>query len=230
LIKTLYICCMIFNKESAKKIAESLLQIKAIKLNPTNPFNWASGWIAPIYCDNRKSLSYPRVRTHIRQQFVDAIYENFRNADVIAGVATGGIAHGVLVAEAMGLPFVYIRSASKEHGMKNLIEGDVSEGQNVVVIEDLISTGGSSLKAVDALREHGCNVLGMVAIFTYDFELAKKNFKDKKCKLIALSDYHVLLDVAVTSNYITELNVQSLSEWRTNPETWSPVNKKLENS
>lgn len=221
---------MIFNKESAKKIAESLLQIKAIKLNPTNPFNWASGWIAPIYCDNRKSLSYPRVRTHIRQQFVDAIYENFRNADVIAGVATGGIAHGVLVAEAMGLPFVYIRSASKEHGMKNLIEGDVSEGQNVVVIEDLISTGGSSLKAVDALREHGCNVLGMVAIFTYDFELAKKNFKDKKCKLIALSDYHVLLDVAVTSNYITELNVQSLSEWRTNPETWSPVNKKLENS
>jgi len=221
---------MIFNEESAKKIAESLLQIKAIKLNPTTPFNWASGWSSPIYCDNRKSLSYPPVRTHIRQQFVDAIHEHYPNAEVIVGVATGGIAHGALVAEALGLPFAYVRSSSKEHGMKNLIEGDILEGQNVVVIEDLISTGGSSLKAVDALRESGCNVLGMVAIFTYDFDLAKKNFEEKNCKLITLSDYHILLDVAVKSHHISELNVKSLTAWRANPEKWAPSNEKLENS
>ena len=161
---------MILNQESAIKVAESLLQIKAIKLQPANPFEWASGWKSPIYCDNRKSLSYPPVRTFIRQQFVDAIKENFPNAEVIAGVATGGIAHGALVAEALGLPFAYIRSSAKGHGMQNLIEGDILKNQNVVVIEDLVSTGSSSLKAVDALRENECNVLGMVAIFTYDFD------------------------------------------------------------
>ncbi|NQX98530.1 MAG: orotate phosphoribosyltransferase, partial [Flavobacteriales bacterium] len=151
---------MILNKESAIKIAESLLQIKAIKLNPTNPFQWASGWNSPIYCDNRKTLSYPPVRTFIRQQFVDAINEHFPNAEVIAGVATGGIAHGALVAEAMGLPFAYVRSTAKGHGMQNLIEGDIFKNQKVVVIEDLISTGGSSLKAVEALRENKYDVLG----------------------------------------------------------------------
>lgn len=213
---------MILNEESATKIAESLLQIKAIKLQPANPFNWASGWQSPIYCDNRKSLSYPPVRTYIRQQFVEAINEHFPNAEVIAGVATGGIAHGALVAEAMGLPFAYIRSSTKGHGMQNLIEGDIFKDQNVVVIEDLISTGGSSLKAVDALRANECNVLGMVAIFTYDFELAQNNFKENKCKLITLSDYHSLINVAVDTNYISENDIDSLTEWRKAPHKWEP--------
>jgi orotate phosphoribosyltransferase len=213
---------MILNQESAIKVAELLLQIKAIKLQPANPFQWASGWQSPIYCDNRKSLSYPPVRTFIRQQFVSAIHEHFPNADVIVGVATGGIAHGALVAEALGLPFAYVRSAAKGHGMQNLIEGDILKGQNVVVIEDLISTGGSSLKAVEALREHGSNVLGMVAIFTYGFEVAENNFKEHKCKLITLSDYHSLLKVAVNTNYVSEKNVDSLTEWRTAPEKWLP--------
>lgn len=211
---------MIFNKESAQQVAESLLQIKAIKLKPTSPFSWASGWNSPIYCDNRKSLSYPPVRTYIRQQFVDAINENFHNAEAIVGVATGGIALGALVAEAMGLPFAYVRSASKGHGMQNLIEGDLSEGQNVVVIEDLISTGGSSLKAVDALRDFGCNVLGMAAIFTYGFDVAKANFTEKKCKLVTLSDYDNLLELASKKEYISENDISSLSEWRSSPETW----------
>ncbi|MDF1673392.1 MAG: orotate phosphoribosyltransferase [Vicingaceae bacterium] len=213
---------MILNEESATKIAESLLQIKAIKLQPANPFNWASGWKSPIYCDNRKSLSYPPVRTFIRQQFVEAINEHFPNAEVIAGVATGGIAHGALVAEAMGLPFAYIRSSTKGHGMQNLIEGDIYKDQNVVVVEDLISTGGSSLKAVDALRANECNVLGMVAIFTYDFELAQNNFKENNCKLITLSDYHSLINVAVDTNYISENDVDSLTEWRKAPHKWEP--------
>jgi orotate phosphoribosyltransferase len=214
---------MIFNKESAKKVAESLLQIKAIKLNPTNPFQWASGWNSPIYCDNRKALSYPPIRTYIRQQFVAAIEEHFPKVEVIAGVATGGIAIGALVAEAMGLPFIYIRSSSKGHGMQNLIEGDINTGQNVVVIEDLISTGGSSLKAVDAIRDNECTVLGMVAIFTYGFELSKNNFEEKKCKLITLSEYDVLIDVAVKSNYINESAINSLSEWRKNPAEWLTI-------
>jgi len=213
---------MILNQESATKVAESLLQIKAIKLNPTNPFQWASGWNSPIYCDNRKSLSYPPVRTFIRQQFVDAINEHFPNVEVIAGVATGGIAHGALVAEAMGLPFAYIRSSSKGHGMQNLIEGDINKDQKVVVIEDLISTGGSSLKAVEALRENEFNVLGMVAIFTYGFELARKNFEKSDCKLITLSNYESMLNMAVEANYVSESDVESLTEWRKNPSKWSP--------
>lgn len=216
---------MILNTESATKVAESLLQIKAIKLNPTNPFQWASGWNSPIYCDNRKSLSYPPVRTFIRQQFVDAIKEYFPNVEVIAGVATGGIAHGALVAEAMGLPFAYIRSSAKGHGMQNLIEGDIFKDQKVVVIEDLISTGGSSLKAVKALRENECDVLGMVAIFTYGFELARKNFKENNCKLITLSDYDSMLKVAVESNYVSESDIDSLNDWRIAPNKWSPVTK-----
>lgn len=219
---------MILNTESATQIAESLLQIKAIKLQPANPFQWASGWLSPIYCDNRKTLSYPPVRTFIRQQFVTAIHEHFPNVEVIAGVATGGIAHGALVAEAMGLPFAYIRSSAKGHGMQNLIEGDIYKDQNVVVIEDLISTGGSSLKAVDALRENECNVLGMVAIFTYGFELAERNFSEKNCKLITLSDYNMLLDTAISNNFISENDKNSLSQWREAPHKWAPnegVNK-----
>ena len=217
---------MILNQESAVKIAESLLQIKAIKLNPTNPFHWASGWNSPIYCDNRKSLSYPPVRTYIRQQFVDAINEHFPNVEVIAGVATGGIAHGALVAEAMGLPFAYIRSSTKGHGMQNLIEGDIFKDQKVVVIEDLISTGGSSLKAVEALRKNKCNVLGMVAIFTYGFDLARNNFENNNCKLITLSDYNSMLKVAVDSDYVSESDTESLTDWRKNPAKWAPVVQK----
>ena len=217
---------MILNKNSAVKIAESLLQIKAIKLNPTNPFQWASGWNSPIYCDNRKTLSYPKVRTFIRQQFVDAINERYPNAEVIAGVATGGIALGALVAEAMGLPFAYVRSASKGHGMQNMIEGDLDKNQKVVVIEDLISTGGSSLKAVAALREHGCDILGMVAIFTYGFDIANANFKENKCDLVTLSDYDSMLTAAVKANYISETAQESLSEWRKMPDTWAVKSKK----
>ena len=213
---------MILNTESAVKIAESLLQIKAIKLNPTTPFQWASGWNSPIYCDNRKTLSYPPVRTYIRQQFVTAINERYPNVEIIAGVATGGIALGALVAEAMGLPFGYVRSAYKGHGLQNMIEGDIYSDQKVVVIEDLISTGGSSLKAVTALREHGCDVLGMVAIFTYGFDLARKNFEDNKCDLVTLSDYDSMLTAAVSANYVSETDTNSLSEWRKSPNTWSP--------
>jgi orotate phosphoribosyltransferase len=213
---------MIFNKESATKVAQSLLQIKAIKLQPANHFTWASGWKSPIYCDNRKILSYPKVRTFVRQQFVEAIENNYPNVDVIVGVATGGIAIGALIAEDMGLPFCYVRSAAKGHGMQNLIEGEVPTGKNVVVIEDLISTGGSSLKAVDALRESDAIVLGMAAIFTYDFDLAKNNFKEKKCNLLVLSDYNTLIQAAEAENYITEKDVQSLTEWRENPSEWSP--------
>jgi orotate phosphoribosyltransferase len=217
---------MILNKNSAVKIAESLLQIKAIKLNPTNPFQWASGWNSPIYCDNRKTLSYPRVRTFIRQQFVDVINERYPNVEVIAGVATGGIALGALVAEAMGLPFAYVRSASKGHGMQNMIEGDLDENQKVVVIEDLISTGGSSLKAVAELRENGCDILGMVAIFTYSFDIANANFKESKCDLVTLSDYDSMLTAAVKANYISETAMESLSEWRKNPDMWKVKSKK----
>lgn len=211
---------MIMNDESALKIAEFLLQIKAIKLQPNKPFTWASGWKSPIYCDNRVTLSYPKVRTYIRQEFVKAITEKFGKPDVIAGVATGGIAQGALVAQELGLPFVYIRSEAKKHGMTNMIEGVVEKGQSVVVIEDLISTGGSSLKAVEALRQEGCEVKGMAAIFTYNFKTANDNFKKAKCKLISLSDYEILIKQALQSNYVTEKDLKSLKEWRENPSEW----------
>lgn len=206
--------------DPAVKVAEFLLQIKAIKLQPENPFTWASGWKSPIYCDNRKTLSYPQIRTYIRQQFVETINTHFAKPDVIAGVATGGIAQGALVAQELGLPFVYVRSEAKKHGLTNMIEGDVESGQTVVVIEDLISTGGSSLKAVNALREKGCNVKGMVAIFTYGFDEAVKNFDDAKCKLKTLSNYTTLIDTAVNKNYINEGSVANLNEWRNNPAEW----------
>ncbi len=205
---------------SSEKIAEFLLQIKAIKLQPTNPFTWASGWKSPIYCDNRVTLSHPKVRTYIREQLVKSIIAEFGKPDVIAGVATGAIAQGALVAEAMGLPFVYIRSSAKEYGMANLIEGEIKKGQTVVVIEDLISTGQSSLKAVNALTAEGCVVKGMAAIFTYGFKTASDNFKKAKCKLITLSDYETLVKEAARSNYVTEKDIKSLKEWRENPSEW----------
>lgn len=211
---------MILNDESALKVAEFLLQIKAIKLQPGKPFTWASGWKSPIYCDNRVTLSYPKVRTYIRQQFVNAINEKYAKPDVIAGVATGGIAQGALVAQELGLPFVYIRSEAKKHGLTNMIEGVVEKGQSVVVIEDLISTGGSSLKAVEALRDAGCEVKGMAAIFTYGFKAAEDNFKAAKCKLLTLSNYETLVKQALQSKYITEKDMKSLQEWRLNPAEW----------
>ena len=212
---------MILKDESALKIAEFLLQIKAIKLQPNKPFTWASGWKSPIYCDNRVTLSYPGVRTYIRQEFVNAINEKFGKPDVIGGVATGGIAQGALVAQEMGLPFVYIRSEAKKHGLTNMIEGVVEKGQSVVVIEDLISTGGSSLKAVEALREADCKVTGMAAIFTYGFKTATDNFKKSKCNLVTLSDYETLIKQALQSNYITDKDLKSLQQWRENPSEWN---------
>lgn len=206
--------------DPAFKIAEFLLQIKAIKLQPENPFTWASGWKSPIYCDNRKTLSYPQIRTYIRQQFVNLILDQFGKPDVIAGVATGGIAQGALVAQEMGLPFVYVRSEAKKHGLSNLIEGIVESGQSVVVIEDLISTGGSSLKAVQALRDAGCVVKGMAAIFTYGFEEATTNLAKAKCNTVTLTDYNCLVTEALHKGYITEKDVDSLKQWRLSPSTW----------
>ncbi|MCK9611992.1 MAG: orotate phosphoribosyltransferase [Bacteroidales bacterium] len=202
------------------KTAEYLLQIKAIKLNLQKPFTWASGWKSPIYCDNRKTLSYPAVRTYIRQQFVGIINDEFGSPDVIVGVATGAIAHAALVAQDMGLPLAYVRSAPKDHGLTNLIEGVVEKGQSVVVIEDLISTGGSSLKAVEALRNAGCNVKGMVAIFTYGFPVAEEGFAKAKCPLFTLSHYNALLEQAVENNYINERDLPQLAKWREAPEKW----------
>jgi len=204
----------------AYKIAEFLLQIKAIKLQPENPFIWASGLKSPIYCDNRKTLSYPSIRTFIRNQFVDTINNYFEKPDVIAGVATGGIAQGALVAQEMDLPFVYVRSEAKKHGLTNMIEGDVESGQKVVVIEDLISTGGSSLKAVQALREKGCVVKGMAAIFTYGFAEAESNFKDTNCILQTLCNYDTLIIEALNKNYINQKDLESLKKWRLNPANW----------
>ena len=212
---------MVYNKESANAISEHLLQIKAVKLNVSNPFVWASGMKSPIYTDNRKVLSFPKVRTFVRQQFVDIIQEEYGSVDLIAGVATGAIAHGVLVAQEMGLPFVYIRSSQKKHGLENKIEGQFESGQRVVVIEDLISTGKSSLDAVEALRSVGCDVRGMVAIFSYNLEKAKENFKKAKCKLFTLSDYNILVEYAENNNYISDIDLKSLAQWRKNPEKWS---------
>jgi len=207
--------------DPAYKIAEFLLQIKAIKLQPDNPFTWASGWKSPIYCDNRKTLSYPQIRTYIRQQFVETINKHFAKPDVIAGVATGGIAQGALVAQELGLPFVYVRSEAKKHGLANMIEGDIESGQSVVVIEDLISTGGSSLKAVEALRDKGCDVKGMVSIFTYGFDVAEENFKKAKCVVKTLTSYDVLLNKALQKEYITEKEIENLKLWRSNPAEWT---------
>jgi orotate phosphoribosyltransferase len=204
----------------SKKIAGYLLQIKAIKLQPSNPFTWASGWKSPIYCDNRKTLSFPEVRGNIRDSFATAVKSLYPEAELIAGVATGAIAHGALAADKLGLPFIYVRSEPKSHGLGNQIEGYYEKGQKVVVIEDLISTGGSSLNAVKALREAGCEVLGMVAIFTYGFQKATDGFKAENCKLDTLSNYNDLIECAVESGYIGKAEVETLKKWRTDPSVW----------
>ena len=211
---------MIFNKDTAEKTAELLLQINAIKLNPKNPFTWASGWKSPIYCDNRLTLSFPPIRNYIREEFEKIIDKQFGKPDVIAGVATGAIGIGILVAEIMGLPFVYVRPEPKKHGRQNQVEGFLQKGQNVVVVEDLISTGKSSIMAVEALRAAGANVKGMVAIFTYGFATADENFKNANVELFTLSNYEHLLSLAVAKKYITEEEQSTLLEWNQNPAEW----------
>ncbi len=205
---------------SEKQVAECLLKIKAIKLQPNNPFTWASGWHSPIYCDNRKTLSYPEIRTLIRDAFVDKIKKNYPQTELIAGVATGAIAQGALVAQSLGLPFVYVRSSPKDHGLGNLIEGDLKKNQKTVIIEDLISTGGSSLKAAEALRSSEADVLGMVAIFTYGFHVSEKAFKEHSINLTTLSNYNVLIETALSEGYISESDVEKLKEWRKSPDSW----------
>ncbi len=209
------------NKDTAKKTAELLLQIKAIKLQPNEPFTWASGWKSPIYCDNRTTLSYPKIRTYLRQQIANIVSEKYGKIDVIAGVATGAIAIGVLVAEELGIPFIYVRPEPKTHGRKNQIEGMLESGSNVVVIEDLISTGNSSLNAVKALKETNCTVKGMIAIFSYGFDIADANFKNANVELTTLSDYDALLEQATETNYISEKELKTLHNWRANPSKWN---------
>ena len=202
------------------QIAARLLKIKAIKLQPANPFTWASGWKSPIYCDNRKTLSYPDLRNFIKLEIARIILEKYPETEAIAGVATGAIAQGAMVANELNLPFVYIRSSKKDHGLENLIEGDLRPGQKVVVIEDLISTGASSLKAVEAIRKDGCEVLGMLAIFTYGFPIAENQFKDEKVELTTLSNYESVLKLALQTNYIKESDIKTLQEWRKDPANW----------
>ncbi len=212
---------MLKTENSSSKIAEFLLNIKAIKLQPDNPFDWASGWKSPIYCDNRKTLSYPEVRNYIKDCFADQILESYGKPDMIAGVATGGIALGALVAQELDVPFCYVRSQSKAHGLTNKIEGEISEGMSVVVIEDLISSGKSSLTAVKDLRDAGCKITGMAAIFSYGFEIANNNFKNANCPLFTLTNYKILIEQALSTNYITENDIQSLNQWREAPESWN---------
>jgi orotate phosphoribosyltransferase len=208
--------------EVEQKIAESLLQIKAIKLQPKNPFTWASGWKSPIYCDNRIALSHPSIRTYIRQKLSELIQDEFGAVEMISGVATAGIPQGVLVAQDLGLPFTYVRSSAKDHGRNNLIEGEVVSGQRVVVIEDLVSTGKSSLQAVKALRDAGCNVVGLVSIFSYGLDIAAQNFADAKCPLFSLCNYEALIKVAVEKSYVLDADIDMLEQWRRDPSTWSP--------
>ena len=214
---------MIFNKDTASQNAELLLQINAIKLNSENPFTWASGWKSPIYCDNRIILSFPAVRNYIRDEFSKNIEKQFGKPDVIAGVATGAIGIGTLVAESLGLPFVYVRPEAKKHGRLNQVEGFLQKGQNVVVVEDLISTGNSSLMAVEALRNEGANIKGMAAIFSYGFDVAKENFKNQNVDLFTLSNYDSLLELAVAKEYITEKEQALLQNWRKKPSEWDVV-------
>lgn len=211
---------MIYNNVIAREVAEYLLEIKAVVLQPDNPFTWASGLKSPIYCDNRKTLSFPKVRTYIKSSFSDIISEDFKNCDVIAGVATAGIPHGVLVADVLNKPFVYVRDKAKGHGLENMIEGKIEKGQKVVVIEDLISTGGSSLKAVDVLRNAGAEVLGLGAIFTYGFQKSITAFEETKCNFFTLSDYPTLLEVAETNDYIKAKDKDTLLKWYQNPAEW----------
>ncbi|WP_462248229.1 orotate phosphoribosyltransferase [Ekhidna sp.] len=210
----------IYNPQLAAEIAADLLKIGAIKLSPNEPFTWASGWKSPIYCDNRLSLSYPDVRSKIKTALSLAISNSFDGIDVIAGVATAGIPQGALVAEELGLPFIYVRSKSKGHGLQNMIEGKIEEGQKVLLIEDLISTGGSSLAAADALKEAGADVVGMVAIFTYGFQVSQDNFENNGVDLVVLSDYHHLLDHAQDERMFENDVLKTLKEWRDDPGNW----------
>ena len=207
-------------ENSQIEVTKRLLAIDTIKIQPDIPFTWASGWKSPIYCDNRKVLSFPNTRTFICNEFVKLVREKYPNAEAIAGVATGAIAHGVLVAEVLQLPFIYVRSKPKGHGLENLIEGDIQPGTKVVVIEDLISTGGSSISAAEAIRNFGAEVLGMLAIFTYNFPLAAQNFEDSNIELTTLSNYNLLLKLAYDSGEITDEQLESLNNWRKSPETW----------
>lgn len=209
-------------KTPERLLAEKLLQISAIKLQPENPFIWASGWNSPIYTDNRKSLSYPDIRNFIKVELSRIILENFSDCEAIAGVATGAIAIGALVADVLGLPYVYVRSTPKDHGLENLIEGNLKPGQKVVVIEDLVSTGGSSLKAVEAIRNVGCEVIGMTAIFSYEFPIAVKRFLDADVTLIPLSNYTTMLEAARDTHYIREEDIEALQQWRKDPSNWTP--------
>lgn len=211
---------MILSNTIAHEIAQQLLEIKAVVLNVEQPFTWASGIKSPIYCDNRKTLSYPQTRNFIKQSFAEIIADKFKNAEVVAGVATAGIPHGALVADALNLPFVYVRDKAKGHGLENQIEGKLEKGQRVIVIEDLISTGGSSLKAVEALRNAGAEVIGLGAIFTYGFAKAEEAFNAKNCPFFTLSDYSYLSEKALEHNYIKEEDFQTLKEWRESPESW----------
>ena len=209
-------------KKLDRIVAAKLLKIKAVKLQPSNPFTWASGWKSPIYCDNRKTLSYPDLRNFIKIELARIIREKYDIVDAIAGVATGAIAQGAMVAEELGLPFVYVRSSHKDHGLENMIEGDLKPKMKVVVIEDLISTGGSSLKAVDAIRADGSDVIGMLAIFTYGFPEAEEAFRKAKVELTTLSNYDAVLETALATNYIHESELLTLQEWRLSPSTWQP--------
>lgn len=211
---------MIFNNTTANKTAELLLQINAIKLNSENPFTWASGWKSPIYCDNRIILSYPEVRGYIKNAFAEEIKTKFGTPDVIAGVATGAIGIGMLVAEVMDLPFVYVRPEAKKHGRQNQVEGHFEKGQKVIVVEDLISTGGSSLMAVEALRNEGADVIGMAAIFTYGFPVSVEKITEAKLDVFTLSNYEFLIEQAIKLNYIPANALEDLKEWRTNPAQW----------
>lgn len=211
-------------KDLDRLLAENLLKISAIKLQPEHPFTWASGWNSPIYTDNRKTLSYPSVRTFIKVEMCHLIMENFGTPDAIAGVATGAIAMGAMVADDLGLPYVYVRSTPKDHGLENLIEGNLKPGQKVVVIEDLISTGGSSLKAVEAIRAAGCEVVGMAAIFTYGFPIAINRFKEAGVNLVTLSNYNAMLESALETKYIRAEDLDTLKEWRKDPANWTPNN------
>lgn len=203
-----------------KQFASKLLQIKAIKLQPNNPFTWASGWKSPFYCDNRKTLSYPDLRSYVKLELTHAILEHFPQAEAVAGVATGAIAQGALVADALSLPFVYVRSKPKDHGLENLIEGELKPGTKVVVVEDLISTGGSSLKAVEAVRKYGCEVVGMVASYTYGFGVAQEAFENAGVLLVTLTDYEHVVAQALETGYIAEADVELLNEWRKDPAHW----------
>lgn len=212
-------------KKIDRLLAEKLLKISAIKLQPDNPFVWASGWNSPIYTDNRKTLSYPEIRSFIKVELSRLIMENFGEAEAIAGVATGAIAQGALVADELMLPYVYVRSTPKDHGLENLIEGNLKPGQKVVVIEDLVSTGGSSLKAVEAIRAAGCEVIGMVAIFSYEFPVAVEKFKAAGVKLMTLSNYSTMLEAAAETDYIHKRDIETLEKWREDPASWTPRNK-----